>query len=71
MEMTWMETVQLLGLDLLAVMLVVLVGLQVVESAVRSAWETARSRRRRALARRTASTHRSSAATHAATVSWE
>jgi hypothetical protein len=47
MEMTWMETFQLLGLDLLAVMLVVLVGLEVVEHAVHSAWETARSRRPR------------------------
>ena len=45
MEMTWMETFQLLGLDLLAVMLVVLVGLDVVEHAVHSAWETARARK--------------------------
>jgi hypothetical protein len=45
MEMSWMETFQLLGLDLLAVMLVVLVGLDLVQHAVHSAWETARERR--------------------------
>jgi hypothetical protein len=45
MEMTWMETFQLLGLDLLAVMLLVLVGLDVVEHAFHSAWETARARK--------------------------
>jgi hypothetical protein len=44
MEMSWMETFQLLGLDLLAVMLVILVGLDLVEHAVHSAWATARSR---------------------------
>jgi hypothetical protein len=43
--MTWMETFQLLGLDLLAVMLLVLVGLDVVEHAAHSAWETARARK--------------------------
>jgi hypothetical protein len=45
MEMTWMETFQLLGLDLLAVMLVVLVGLDVVEHALHSAWGTSRARK--------------------------
>ena len=45
MEMTWMETFRLLGLDLLAVMVVVLVGLDVVEHAVHSAWEAARARK--------------------------
>jgi len=48
MEMTWMETFRLLGLDLLAFMLVALVGLDVVEHALHSAWQTARSRRPRA-----------------------
>jgi hypothetical protein len=55
MEMTWMETFQLLGLDLLAVMLVTLVGLEIVEHAVHAVWQTARSRRPRdvtAVARR-------------------
>lgn len=47
MEMTWMETFRLLGLDLLAVMLVVFVGLEVVEHAVHSAWQTAHSRKPR------------------------
>jgi hypothetical protein len=47
-EMTWMETFQLLGLDVLAVMLVAFVGLDVVEHAVHSAWKTARGRRPRA-----------------------
>jgi hypothetical protein len=47
MEMTWMETFRLLGLDLLAFVLIALVGLDVVEHAVHSAWETARSRRSR------------------------
>lgn len=45
MEMSWMETFQLLGLDLLAVMLVVLVGLDVVEHVVHAAWAKARDRR--------------------------
>jgi hypothetical protein len=45
MEMTWMETFQLLGLDLLAVMLLALVGLDVVEHAVHSVRETARARK--------------------------
>jgi hypothetical protein len=44
MAMTWMETVQLLGLDLLALTLMALVVLDVVEQAVHSAWVAARSR---------------------------
>lgn len=64
MEMSWMETFQLLGLDLLAVMLVVLVGLDLVEHAVRSAWATTRNQPRRR-------TQRPNEATHAATVSCE
>jgi hypothetical protein len=44
MEMSWMETVQLLGLDLLVLMLMALVVLDRVEQAVHSAWVTARSR---------------------------
>ena len=47
MEMTWMETIELLGLDVVAVLLMVLVLLNVVEHAVHAAWETARSRRLR------------------------
>ncbi|MEY2920442.1 MAG: hypothetical protein RL261_1747 [Pseudomonadota bacterium] len=54
MEMTWMETFQLLGLDLLALMLVVLVGLDAVEHAVHSAWQTAHAHKPR-LARAVAS----------------
>ena len=45
MEMTWLETFQLLGLDVLAVLLLALVGLDVVEHAVHSAWETVQARR--------------------------
>jgi hypothetical protein len=47
MEMTWMETFRLLGLDLLAFVLIALVGLDVVEHAVHSAWETAHARKLR------------------------
>ena len=47
MAMSWMETIELLGLDVLAVVLLVLVLLNVVEHAVHAAWETARSRRLR------------------------
>ena len=45
MAMTWMETIELLGLDILAAMLMVLVLLNVVEHAVHSAWETVRARK--------------------------
>jgi hypothetical protein len=47
MAMTWMETIELLGLDVLAVMLMALALLNVVEHAVHSAWETARARKPR------------------------
>jgi hypothetical protein len=45
MEMTWMETIQLLGLDVLALMLMALVVLDVLEHAVHAAWVTVRSRK--------------------------
>lgn len=64
MEMSWMETFQLLGLDLLAIMLVVLVGLDLVEHVVHSARATARSQLRRR-------PQGPSEATHVATVSCE
>ena len=44
MEMSWMETFQLLGLDVIALILMALVLLNVVEHAVHAACETARSR---------------------------
>jgi len=44
MEMSWMETFQLLGVDIIALILMALVLLDVVEHAVHSAWETARAR---------------------------
>ena len=47
MEMSWMETFQLLGLDVIALILMALVLLNVVEHAVHSAWETARARKPR------------------------
>ena len=47
MAMSWTETIELLGLDVLAVMLLALVLLNVVEHAANAAWETARSRRPR------------------------
>lgn len=64
MEMTWMETTQLLGLDLMVGMLAVLFALDVVERAVRSAWNAARSPRHPRV-------QRPSAATHAAALSCE
>ena len=45
MEMSWMETVQLLGLDVIAFILMALALLNVVEHAVHAAWETARERK--------------------------
>jgi hypothetical protein len=45
--MSWMETIELLGLDVLAIMLLALVLLNVVERAVHTALETARARRPR------------------------
>ena len=47
MAMSWTETIELLGLDVLAVMLLALVLLNVVEHAVHAVCETARSRRPR------------------------
>ncbi len=47
MEMSWMETIRLLGLDLLALMLMVLVLFELVEQAVHSAWLTMRTRKPR------------------------
>ena len=38
MEMTWLETFQMLGLDLLAVMLLALVVLDLMDRALHSAW---------------------------------
>jgi hypothetical protein len=46
MAMSWMETFQLLGLDLLAVVLVVLAGLDLVEHALHSVRAKARSQLR-------------------------
>ncbi len=45
MEMTWMETIQLLGLDVLALTLTALVLLNVLEHAIHTAWVTVRSRK--------------------------
>lgn len=44
MEMTWMETVRLLGLDLLAGMILALLVLDLVDGAVHSAWQATRAR---------------------------
>lgn len=44
MEMTWLETIDLLGLDLLAVMILALVALDLVERALTHAWLATRSR---------------------------
>ena len=44
MEMTWMETIRLLGLDVLALVLMALVVLDVLEHAIHTAWMTVRSR---------------------------
>jgi len=57
MEMTWMETTQLLGLDLMAGVLAVLFAVDCVERAMRSAWDTARSRRHPRVQRPSAATH--------------
>jgi hypothetical protein len=64
MEMTWMETVDLLGLDLFAAMLLAVVVLDFVEHGLRSAWETVRRPFR-------GHPQRPSVPTHAATVSFE
>jgi hypothetical protein len=44
MEMSWMETGELLGLNLLAAVLLALVVLDVLEHAMRQAWQATRSR---------------------------
>jgi len=57
MAMTWMETAQLLGLDLMAGTLAVLFAFDCLERAVRSAWDAARSRRHPRVQRPSAATH--------------
>jgi hypothetical protein len=56
MEMTWLETFQLLGLDLLAAMLLALVVMDLIDHALHSAWQAAcsgwRTARRQPPARR-------------------
>jgi hypothetical protein len=47
MEMSWMETFELLGLDVLAAILLALVLFNVVEHAVHTAWEAAGARKPR------------------------
>ena len=47
MEMSWMETFQLLGLDVIALILMALALLNVVKHAVHTAWATARARKPR------------------------
>jgi hypothetical protein len=42
MEMTWLETIRLLGLDLLAGMILILLALDLLEHALHSAWQAAR-----------------------------
>jgi|APFre7841882724_1041349.scaffolds.fasta_scaffold313899_1 hypothetical protein len=76
MEMSWMETIQLLGLDVIAFILLALTLLNVVEHAVHTAWEAAgravQGVHSAALYRHaTEPGHRPSAATQVATVSWE
>ncbi|HEX9207867.1 MAG TPA: hypothetical protein VF851_06500 [Steroidobacteraceae bacterium] len=44
MEMTWLETFKLLGLDLLAVLILALVVLEGVDHAVHHAWLATRER---------------------------
>lgn len=44
MEMTWLETIDLLGLDLLAVMILALVALDLADHALHHAWLATRSR---------------------------
>ena len=39
MEMTWLETFRMLGLDLLALMLLALVVLELMDRALHSAWQ--------------------------------
>lgn len=44
MEMSWMETIELLGLDLLALLLLTVVLFDVVEEALRSSWRAPRAK---------------------------
>jgi hypothetical protein len=44
MEMSWMDTVELLGLNLLVAVLLALVVLDVLEHALQQAWQATRSR---------------------------
>jgi hypothetical protein len=63
MEMTWLETIQLLGVDLLAALLLAVVMLDRIEHGVQSLREMLRARR--------TPRQRPSAATQLATVSFE
>lgn len=44
MEMSWMETIELLGLDLLALLLLTMVLFDLVKGAVRSSWHAPRAK---------------------------
>jgi hypothetical protein len=63
MEMTWLETIELLGVDLLAVLLLAVVVLDLLEHSAHSVMESLRIRRMPG--------QRSSAPTRLATVSFE
>jgi hypothetical protein len=63
MEMTWLETFELLGIDLLAALLLAVVFLDLLEHSVNSVLESLRSRRM--------PHQRPSAATSLASVSFE
>ena len=63
MEMTWLETFELLGVDLLAALLLAVVVLDLLEHSVESVLESLRSRRMPG--------QRSSEPTQLATVSFE
>jgi hypothetical protein len=63
MEMTWLETIRLLGVDLLAVLLLAVVVLDLLEHGVHSVLESRRTRRM--------PRQRPSAPTQLATVSFE
>jgi hypothetical protein len=63
MEMTWLETFELLGVDLLAALMLALVVLDLLEHGLHSVVESLRARRM--------PRQRSSASTQLATVSFE
>jgi hypothetical protein len=63
MEMTWLETIELLGVDLLAVLLLAVILLDRIEHGVQSCRELLQARR--------TPRQRPSAATQLATVSFE